>query len=93
MYTIRPKGESLITWLLKYADAEQHNAPSSHRNGNSVCICLFKSPHGPVARVCYNGLELHNARQQCRAHPSSPCKWFFVPTRFVQPFMHGQVIA
>lgn len=90
MYTIRPKNESLISWLLKYGTM-QHNAPDRHRSGNDVCICMTKAAHGPLARVCYNGMELHNARQDCER--TQACRWFWVPTRYVQPFMHGQEIA
>ena len=91
MYTIKPKGESIISWLLKYGTM-QHHAPVRHRDGNAVIICMYKDHNGPIARVCYDSMQLYDATRQCQTRIGEPCRWFWVPIHVVKPFMHGQEI-
>lgn len=89
MYTIRPKNESIITWLLKYG-IELETAPALHIDGTWVTICLHKMPYGPEARICYSRTELRDAIIACERIKTN--KWFRVPMQHVRPFMKGQEI-
>lgn len=90
-YVIRPKGESIIAWLLKFGEIAADTPPRTHiRDRTHVAVCLHKMPYGPEARICYSGLELHDARCACTRIITN--KWFWVPIEAVKPFMHGQEI-
>lgn len=91
MYNLRPKGESIISWLLKYGEKAGEVPPSRHIRDGAVAVVLYNPYEGaaPIARICYSALDFQKAKHNCSF---INCRWWWVPIAQVKPFMGGQVI-